>query len=544
MRRGGLVLALAWLAAGSAAAAVARIGTADYDSLEAAFAAAGDGATIELVADAVLAVPVAVQRSVVLTDDEAAVRHVRAGTDATFATDGWFTVSDGADFSLAGTGTATLVFDGGGDGTLPAEYVPADLPPQMVRVERGGAFRLEDGAVMRGHLGFYGPVKVENEGTFEMAGGSIEGNCATYIGGGVANFGTFRMTGGAIRGNRVCHDGNFFNTADYGGIGGGVCNAGTFEMAGGSIASNLATCTNFSDGVYILGYGGKNGHGGGVANFGAFSMTGGSIEGNRSEGDNHRVAGCGGGIVHFGGTARLAGGELAGNEATDSGGGAYVSEGTFELAGASVSSNRAARFGGGVENFGDLRLTGGWVGGNTAETAGSDVDHAGSGLSMEGDIRLGSAIALAADASPVVLSGVLTRPGETYGLEPETWAEGAMVLTNAAAFPAVARYRGKFTLAEAGWYIDDGGCLCRDDPGAPEVPEEELRVLAFGADDPDGTVRLAVDPVVLEYDFRVETTDNLKTDWTEAEGARAMLDGTIEVPDGMADGARFYRLGF
>lgn len=524
MRRGGLVLALAWLATGSAAAAVARIGTADYDSLEAAFAAAGDGATIELVADAVLAAPVAVQRSVVLTDDEAAVRHVRAGTDATFATDGWFTVSDGADFSLAGTGTATLVFDGGGDGTLPAEYVPADLPPQMVRVESGGVFRLEDGAVMRGHLGFYGPVKVENEGTFEMAGGTIEGNCATYIGGGVANFGTFRMTGGAIRGNRVCHDGNFFNTADYGGIGGGVCNAGTFEMAGGSIASNLATCTNFSINVYILGYGGKNGHGGGVANLGNFSMAGGRLEGNRAEGDGVWFAGDGGGVENWGMFA-LSGGRITGNRAEGDG----VNYGGY---------------GGGVENRAEFRMTRGTVEENAAETAGSDIDHAGSGLSMEGEVRFGSAIALAADASPVALSGVLTRPGETYGLEPETWTEGAMVLTNAAAFPAVARYRGKFTLAEAGWHIDDGGFLCRDDPGAPEVPEEELRVLAFGADAPDGTVRLAVDPVVLEYDFRVETTDNLKTDWTEAEGARAMLDGTIEVPDGMADGARFYRLGF
>jgi predicted outer membrane repeat protein len=549
MRHGWLVSAMAWLAAGiSAAGAVARIGEARFESLEAAFAAAGDGETVVLEADAVLSAPVAISRSVSLVDDGVAVRHVRAGSHAAFATDGWFRVEAPATFALAGTGggAATLVLDGGGDGTLPAGYVPAELPPQMVRVESGAAFRLADGAALRGHLGFYGAV--ENEGTFEMAGGAIEGNCATYIGGGVANFGTFRMTGGAIRGNRVCHDGNFFHTADWGGSGGGVCNAGTFELAGGAIASNLATCTNFSDGVYILGYGGKNGHGGGLGNFGAFAMSGGSIRDNRAEGDNNRVAGCGGGIVHFGGTARLADGTVADNEATDSGGGIYVSEGTFELSGASVSSNRAAGFGGGIENFGELRLLGGEVSGNAAESAGNDLDHAGSGLSMEGDIRLGSAIALASNAAPVALTGLLTRPGETYGLEPEEYREGWQVLTNEASFPAVARYRGKFPLAEAGWYIDGAGRLCREDPGAPEMPEEGLRGLAFGpgGNPAEGWVRLAVDPALLEYDFRVETTGDLgaESGWTAADGAVATADGILAVPAGEATPRRFYRLRF
>ena len=541
---------MAWLAAGaSAAGAVARVGTQEFATLEAAFAAAGDGETIVLEADALLASPVAVSRSVALVDDGAAVRRVRAGTNAAFATNGWFTVEAPATFALAGTGgggAATLVFDGGGDGRLPAGYAPAELPPQMVRVESGAAFRLEDGAALTGHLGFYGAV--ENEGAFEMAGGAIAGNCATYVGGGVANFGTFRMTGGAIRGNRVCHDGNFFNTADWGGSGGGVCNAGTFALAGGTVASNLATCTNFSDGVYILGYGGKNGHGGGLANFGTFAMSGGDIRGNRAEGDGNRVAGCGGGIVHFGGTARLAAGTVADNEATDSGGGAYVNEGTFELSGASLVSNRAGGFGGGVENFGELLLLGGAVSGNAAETAGNDIDHAGSGLSMAGSIQIGSAIALAGNAAPVALTGVLTRPGETYGLEPEEYREGWQALTNAAPFPAVARYRGKFPLAEAGWFIGDDGCLCRADPGAPETPAEGLRGLAFasGGEAAAGWVRLAVDPALLAYDFRVETTGALGAEdgWTAAAGAVAAEDGILAVPAGEGAPRRFYRLRF
>ena len=127
-----------------------------------------------------------------------------------------------------------------------------------------------------------GGVWVRAGALFTLAGGAIDGNTASNIGGGVYLSGSksnFIMTGGAITGN----------TAKNGG-GVGMDSTGSVEISGGTISGNTArihgggawvgknTTLTFSGGLIT----GNNAQwGGGVyINYGNFDFTGGTISGN------------------------------------------------------------------------------------------------------------------------------------------------------------------------------------------------------------------------------------------------------------------------
>ena len=127
-----------------------------------------------------------------------------------------------------------------------------------------------------------GGVWVRAGGLFTLAGGMIDGNTASNIGGGVylsGSGGKFIMTGGLITGN----------TAKNGG-GVGMDSTGSVEISGGTISGNTArihgggawigknTTLTFSGGTIT----GNNAQwGGGVyINYGNFDFTGGTISGN------------------------------------------------------------------------------------------------------------------------------------------------------------------------------------------------------------------------------------------------------------------------
>ncbi len=152
-------------------------------------------------------------------------------------------------------------------------------------------------------------VKIEDNGTFTMNGGTIEGNYADF-GGGVRNDGTFTMNGGTI----------FGNNASWGG--GVYTYYGTFTMNEGTIKENNAY---FGGGVYTY-YGtstmeggtisGNNAihEGGGVINVGTLTMGGGTIEGNYAD--------FGGGVFNIG-TFTMIKGAIKDNEASEEGSGVY-----------------------------------------------------------------------------------------------------------------------------------------------------------------------------------------------------------------------------
>ena len=99
-------------------------------------------------------------------------------------------------------------------------------------------FTMSDGEITGNEAGMGGGVYVvgdvmnHGDASFDMSGGLIAGNTATYYGGGVSNQeGVFTMTGGEISGNEAVFS-----------SGGGVWifGVGTLDMSGGSIINNTA----------------------------------------------------------------------------------------------------------------------------------------------------------------------------------------------------------------------------------------------------------------------------------------------------------------
>jgi uncharacterized repeat protein (TIGR02543 family) len=140
-------------------------------------------------------------------------------------------------------------------------------------------------------------------GTFQMYGGTIAGNTASFNCGGVYVQGTFTMNGGTIAGNTAS-----FNC-------GGVYVQGTFTMNGGTIQNNTAGTSG--GGVFV------------VQNY-SFTMNGGTIQNNR--------AGTYGGGVYVDGSFTMNGGTIQSNSANTAGG-VYVQK-TFQVSGtAKITGN-------------------------------------------------------------------------------------------------------------------------------------------------------------------------------------------------------------
>ena len=262
---------------------------------------------------------------------------------------------------------------------------------------------------------------VEDNGIFNMYGGSIKNNQGTgwigadsnYIGGVLVNStGAFNLYDGELSGNRSAHDERASGTFNGGAV---YVNGGKFTMTGGVIKNNRAGGGNvLGDGGAVYVNGGKftmtggeifdntaSRNGGGVAVYnGAFTMScNAKISNNIAKQDYNAVEHLGGGVyVGASGKFTMSGdtvisGNLAHSGYADSnaqGGGVYVaSGGTFTMNdNASIKSNtmkeqytntaKSVR-GGGVFVGGTLNLGGGSIEDNTAvyEGGGLYVDTKG-----------------------------------------------------------------------------------------------------------------------------------------------------------------------
>ena len=158
------------------------------------------------------------------------------------------------------------------------------------------------------------------KGTGTLTGGK------TSIGGALYVYGfdsTFTMYGGTISGNTATK------------VGGGVYQGEyvIFTMYGGAISDNTVT----------------NGSSGGVYVFKTFTMNGGTISGN--------TAANGGGVNIGAGTFTMNGGTISGNTAASNGGGVFVSSYvTFTMNNGAISDNTAANNGGGMVVYGTVTL--------------------------------------------------------------------------------------------------------------------------------------------------------------------------------------------
>lgn len=230
---------------------------------------------------------------------------------------------------------------------------------------------------------------VFNKGTLTLAGGRIDGNRATWSGGGI--FGEVgsvtTLTSGSVNDNACTRPLTGTTSTDAEGCaGGGLYMAGDLTLGTASISGN--TATHFGGGAVVT-----------ATCVGAecttiiaptFTMTGGTVENNRTTGT---VDNGGGGLwlnarsTISGGTIRgnssmygggidtwrdltLTGGTIEKNTATDSGGGIiFIRPGrTYRIGGtAQISGNTATGSGGGVTIVQNAQVTmdGGSISGNS-----------------------------------------------------------------------------------------------------------------------------------------------------------------------------------
>lgn len=223
-----------------------------------------------------------------------------------------------------------------------------------------------------------GGVFVGRGTTFDMQGGTIEKGTSYAYGGGVFVNGTFTMAGGTINGTATTQGGGVYVNA-----------SGSFTMSEGAITG---TSGRDGGGVFVRGAGGTftmsggsvngtaSGNGGGVNNEdGKVTLSGGAVTGT--------AGGNGGGVFHHGGATTLAGAAIS-NSTASRGGGVYVNLGTVTMSGGSVTGCTASQQGGGVYmNDGGtiLNMTGGSIAQNkTTSGSGGGVYMNGGTLTMSG----------------------------------------------------------------------------------------------------------------------------------------------------------------
>ncbi|MDR1802457.1 MAG: hypothetical protein LBQ94_02520 [Treponema sp.] len=256
----------------------------------------------------------------------------------------------------------------------------------VVRISRGGSFRLEGIASVTGNTSSSGGGGVSvRGGTFSMHNNStVKGNSAAsyrYGGGGGGGVsvegGSFTMQDNAsISGNTV--------TSTYG-SGGGVYvgDNGSFTLQdNASVSDNVSNSNSSSSGG-----GGSGGGGGGVAvKGGTFTMLGGVVSNNSALNDG-KDGGDGGGVyISDNGSFIMHGGTISGNSAAKSSGGVNLFDfGNFTMHDGVISGNTSS-YGGGVSVRGTFVMNGGIISNNTAASIGGGVymyEHG--NFTMQGD---------------------------------------------------------------------------------------------------------------------------------------------------------------
>lgn len=250
----------------------------------------------------------------------------------------------------------------------------------------GGSFTLTGGAIKSNESsGASGGVGIGSGVTFEMTGGSIEGNTAAEKGGGVGNSGTFKMSGGTIYSNTAVQGGGISTsgiTLIYGdaqigaedkantatsdvdtdtAVGGAIVvhNSGKLGLGYSDYSSSTFTVAEWTGSIS---YNTARDGGGGVFNRGLMAMKYGTID--------HNTAPMGAGVYTTNTNGfTLNGGTISNNEASTSagGGGGVCAAGTFVMANGTISGN-IGKFGGGIWNYrGATTITNGTITANKAE---------------------------------------------------------------------------------------------------------------------------------------------------------------------------------
>jgi len=349
----------------------------------------------------------------------------------------------------------------------------ADNNNSLVRVNNGGAFRMEGSASVTGNRAYDGSgVYVEGGNLIMLDNSSVSDNSTSFLsygGGGVyVNNGRIIMSDNAtVSGNTADRGGGVLivagtflmtssasvsgNTAsdNYGGGGVFVARSGTFSMTGNaSVSRNTSrggvggvyvgegVTFTMTDNALVSGNTASDNSGGGVYNAGAFNMLGGTISGNTVDKYDSR-----GGGVSNNGVFTMFGGVISSNKAANGGGvnnSNYPSPGTFSMLGGTISNNTAER-GGGVNNngnfimqdgiisgniaidgggvFGDFIMENGNISGNTANRYGGGVGGTYDTFTMRGGTISGNTAGV--QGGGVYVSNLIKTGGIIYGNDAE-----------------------------------------------------------------------------------------------------------------------------
>lgn len=218
-----------------------------------------------------------------------------------------------------------------------AENADESLGGGAICIRQGQVLMYEGAVITHCKAKDGGGIEINSKGTygqamFGMAGGSIE-DCEAKRGGGIhVNIGQFQMLGGEISGNRATGEDNETENTRNGG--GGIYIKGVGN-------SNKAALVLIQDGKIV---GNKACNGGGILLNGAqalLQMEGGTVGGTAPEDSN--IARNGGGISVIWGNLKLYGGTVTGNTAQTHGGGILNGPyGLIQLQGApKIYDNRA-----------------------------------------------------------------------------------------------------------------------------------------------------------------------------------------------------------
>lgn len=275
-----------------------------------------------------------------------------AGPDQSFAATGDLDLV--GDITIAGSGRASTVVDGGGVDRVFDVAENANVKISGLTVRGGLAGGGNGGGILND-----GRLKLEDVAVSDNRAKADPGN-QNGQGGGIRSKTHLSMLNVAVSGN----------TAD--GRGGGIANSGFMELMNGTVSGNASLTDD----------------GGGIENDGRLSLLASTVDGNR--------AANGGGLDNVGGEVQVLDSTFSGNQA-GAAGGAIRSSGSLILVNTTISGNSAATGGGGLSSH-----AGGTADLNNVTIAGNAAGKTGGGVAAEKpqSVALGNTIVAANTAAP------------------------------------------------------------------------------------------------------------------------------------------------
>ena len=297
------------------------------------------------------------------------------------------TKDKGRGFNVKSGGMLTFVnLSSGANGRLENKSSSMSGNGATIQVLDGGTLNLYGGKIVGTKNSANGGT-IYNDGTVNIAGGTVTGGTVTSTGNGgnIYNRGVLNIYSGTVTGGTAesGNGGNIYNDGDMNLYGGAITSGVATAGSGGNIFNSFLVTMEggtVSDGIATSGYGGNICNGINGAYCGVLMLHGGTIKNGTAMDGGNLMVDAGGGLMMYGGT--ISDGNTSGNGGNICATGAAT---VFKIFGGTVSAGIAAG------NSGNLRLEGGvqaYIYGGSFQTGlaeyGGNLVAAGSGAQSDG----------------------------------------------------------------------------------------------------------------------------------------------------------------